>query len=549
MPRTLSFSLFQALLLVLTACSDGSDSSPDPGPVPLGTEVTVSAGPLVGRDSERADTWEWLGIPFAAPPVDDLRWKAPRPATAWSEPRPAHGFAPPCPQYDFFDRYIGEEDCLYLNVWRPRSQARDLPVFLWIHGGSNRWGAADWPVFDGARLAEQADIVVVTIQYRLGALGWLYYPPLQVGDASDDSGNFGTLDIIASLQWVQDNIESFGGDPDLVTAAGESAGGANVLTLMLSERARGLFHQAVVQSAGGSINSTADAIAGSEQLLENLMAAEGMPPGAQPAGGAGAYLRGKSAREIVDANPGVPHVLADGHVIPEAGFDLFDSGDFPGKVPLLIGTNKDEYKLYTNPVGYNALPDASPELRDAVGRYLSDLWRVEGADSIATRLRALDDFPDIYVYRFNWGSPDEEGNSPLPVPFGPTGGAHHGAELPFMFGNWDTFLIDEYKDLLYNDGNLESRRTMAAVMVDYWGSFIRRGHPNGGSLPAWSPWSNTEGDFKAIVLDVNYTDDQPAIGEDFEAWTVESVFDTVYDEVNEPLLSELLPYLEGAFLE
>ena len=509
MLRITSIALLASVLSFLAACSDGSDSSRAQPLPPLGVEVTLTSGPVIGQDSERVSAWEWLGVPFAAPPTGELRWKAPRPAVEWMENRQAQAFAPACPQIDFFGGYIGEEDCLYLNIWRPRTQERNLPVFLWIHGGSNRWGAADWPVYHGARLAKQANIVVVTIQYRLGPLGWLYYPPLQDGDANDNSGNFGTLDIIASLQWVQDSVELFGGDPENVTAGGESAGGADVLAMMLSEQ-------------------------------------EGQTPQSFSNAETAGYLRGKTAEEIIQANPGMPTNLGDGHVLPVAGADLFDSGNFPGKVPLLIGTNKDEYKLYTNPVGYNALPDASPELRDAVGRYRSDLWRVNGADSIATRLRALDDFPDIYVYRFNWGSPDADGNSPLPYPFGPTGGAHHGAELPFMFGNWDSFLIDEYKDLLYNEDNRESRKTMASVMVDYWGSFIRQGDPNGGSLPPWSPWSNAEGEPKAIVLDVNYADNQPAIGEDFAVWTVETVFEAVQANVSEPLLSELMPYLDGS---
>ncbi len=536
------------LLLLLGACSDGGDSRPGEPPLPaLGATVQLVDGPLVGRDSERAAAWEWLGIPYAAAPLGELRWKAPRPAPAWSDPREALELASPCPQFDFFGAYIGAEDCLYLNVWRPRSQARGLPVFLWVHGGSNRWGSADWPVYDGARLAEQANIVVVTIQYRLGPLGWLFYPPLQDGDADDNSGNFGTLDIIAGLRWVQDNIAVFGGDPGNVTAAGESAGGANVLSLLLAGQARGLFHQAVVQSAGAWLTGTSSGAELATSLVDNLMALEGVTPEPLAEAELAAYLRNKSAEEIIRANPDAlapTSAFADGHLLPAAGFDLFDSGDFPNKVPLLIGTNRDEFKLYTNPIGYNLLPDASAELREVVGRYVSDLWRATGADGIATRLRALDDYPAIYVYRFNWGSPDAGGNSPLPGDLGATGGAHHGAELPFMFGNWDRFLIDEFGALLYNDTNAASRETMAAVMVDYWGSFIRQGDPNGGNLPAWAPWSNQPGEFRAIVLDVNYADNQPAIGEDDESWTVDRVLEDARSNVSEPLLSELLPYLE-----
>jgi para-nitrobenzyl esterase len=305
-----------------------------------------------------------------------------------------------------------------------------------------------------------------------------------------------------------------------------------------------LFHKAVVQSAGGSVTDTADGVRAAGELLDSLMALEGMTPDPMTDAELAGYLRGKSAEEIIRSNPGTPAIFGDGHVLPAAGYNLFESGDFPNRVPLMIGTNKDEFKLYTNPVGYNLLPDASAELRELVGRYVSDLWRVTGADSIAATLRNLDDYPNIYVYRFNWGSPDANGNSPLPFPFGPTAGAHHGAELPFMFGNWDTFLIDEYKDILYNDDNAASREAMASVMVDYWGSFIRQGNPNGGNLPAWPPWSNAEGAVKAIVLDIDYVDNSPAITEDFERWTVSSVLADVEANVEEPLLSQLMPYLQ-----
>ncbi len=531
---------------LLAACSDGNSPKAvvGPAPVPLEESVTLSAGPILGQASTRADSWEWLGVPFAAAPVGELRWKAPREVVPWTETLAVQALAPECPQFDFFGAYVGDEDCLYLNVWRPRSQQRDLPVMVWIHGGSNISGSANWPVFNGARLAAAANIVVVTVQYRLGPLGWLYYGPLQDGDSNDNSGNFGTLDLIAGLRWVQDNITDFGGDPYAVTVAGESAGGADILSLMLSQQAIGLFQRAIVQSAGGRVTSTADAASAAARLVDELMALEGVTEQALTDAELAAYLRGKSAREIISNNPGTPAIFGDDHVIPAAGFELFASGDFPGKVPLLIGTNKDEFKIFTNPLGYNVMPDASEELRAVAGRYVSDLWRVVAADDIATELRALDDYPDIYVYRFNWGSPDAGGNSPLPGIFGQTGGAFHGAEMPFMFGNWDTFLVEEYKDLLFTEDNVASRQTMSAVMVDYWGSFVRQGDPNGGNQPPWSPWSNAASGFKAIVLDVNYDDNQPLIGEDYSVWTAESVLAEVQANVDEPLLSELMPWLE-----
>jgi para-nitrobenzyl esterase len=536
-------------LLLLAACSDNDNNGPAVDPTPpipdLGAEVTLGGGAIVGQDSERAATWEWLGIPYAAPPVGELRWKAPRDVADWEDALETRAFGADCPQIDFFGLYVGEEDCLTLNVWRPQNQERDLPVMAWIHGGSNDFTATSWPVYNGARLAEQANIVVVSIEYRQGLLGWLYYPPLQDGDgetqADDNSGNFGTLDIIKGMQWIQDNIGVFGGDPGMVTLAGSSAGAANVLSLMLSERANGLFHRAILQSPGRQVVSTDSSTTAASRLLDNLTALQGVTPDALSDAERARYLRDASAEDIIVNSPvSTPAILGDGHVLPVAGHDLFGTGEFPGKVPLLLGTNKDEFKIWTNPLGLNAFPDASNELRAALGRHVSDLWRAQNVDEFATRLRSLDDFPDIYVYRFNWGSPDEDGNSPLPFPFGATGGALHFGELPFMLGNYDTFLVDELSGLFYTEDNAASREAISTVMVDYWGSFIRQGDPNGGSQPAWAPWSNTEGEPRAITLDINYADNSPDISEDFEAWTVAGVLARVYAEVEEPLLSELL---------
>lgn len=535
-----------AILCQLSACADNNNNNAAPI---LSESVSLQSGAITGQVSSRAASWEWLGIPYAQAPVGELRWRAPVPEDAREQTLDASAFAPMCPQFDFFGAYVGDEDCLYLNVWRPQNQQRDLPVFFWIHGGGNTSGSTSEAMYDGARLAAAANIVVVTIQYRLGPLGWLYYGPLQDGDANDNSGNFGTLDIIAALAWVQDNINDFGGNPDDVTAAGESAGGANVLSLMLSEQTSGMFHKAIVQSAGGRITPTATAANAASELVDELMALEGLTSKPFTNTEMATYLRGKSAEALIRARAegGIQTgaIYGDDTVIPAAGYQLFDNGDFPNKVPLLIGTNQDEYKLYTNPIGYNVLPLASDELRDAVGRYASDLWRVNGADSIATRLRALDDYPAIYVYRFNWGSPDEDGNSPLPGNFGATGGAHHAAELPFMFGNPDSFILNDFKDLLYDEANKASRETIAQVMTTYWGNFIRQSDPNGDNQPSWSPWSNSDGDFRAIVLDVNYADKLPKITEDYTVWTTQRVLDLIDAKVAEPLRSELLPYLES----
>lgn len=547
---------FTRILLItstfaLAACSDNNNNnnhSSEPE-VALGTSVTTASGPIEGIDSERAQSWNFLGIPYAAAPVGDLRWKAPRPVTSWSDTLSTKALPDFCPQFLYFsNQFAGDEDCLYLNVYRPRTQERDLPVFVWIHGGGNNNGdtGQETPAYDGARLAERGNMVVVTVQYRLGALGWLYLPALHGDNELDNSGNFGTLDIIESLKWVQANAAAFGGDTENVTIAGESAGAANVLTLIISEQASGLFHKAVIQSLGGNVNSTDTAFAQSQALIDDLMAFEGVPDEQLSNEELAAYLRSLDPQLLLGlANASA--IIGDGVVIPVEGYELLETGNFPNKTPVLLGTNKDEQKLYTNPLGFNAYPDGPEELRNAVGRYLSDAWRVAGADNLATRLAGLDDMPQVYVYRFNWGSTDENGNSPLPANFGDTGGAFHSSEISFMMGNEDVFIFPAYTSIFFYDENAASRTTMSEVMVSYWSNFAYRGDPNGNSLPIWEPWSNAPAGPKAVTLDVSYADNSPRVEPDPTVYTEETVYAAARANLEGDILAEVLRLLDARF--
>ena len=545
----LTRSFFVTITLLLTACSDGNSNDSVTAPTPLGTAVVIDSGPIEGADSGRAASWKYLGIPYAAPPVDKLRWRAPQPVEPWSETRPAQALPDFCPQFLYFsNEYSGNEDCLYLNVYRPRSQERDLPVFVWYHGGGNNNGdtGQEFPVYDGARLAERGNLVVVTVQYRLGALGWLLSAALQGDDPLDNSGNYGTLDIIESLKWVQANAVAFGGDPNNVTIAGESAGAANVLTLVISEQAAGLFHKGVIQSLGGNVNSADRALQQAATLVDDLLALEGAPERPLTMEETAAYLRSVDPQSLL-AIANTSEIIGDGLVIPAEGYDLISTGEFPNKTPLLLGTNKDEQKLYTNPLGFNAYPDGPEELRAAVGRYLSDAWRVTGADELATRLRDIDDMPEIYVYRFNWGSTDEYGDSPWPGNFGDTAGAFHSSEISFMMANEDIFIFPAYTSIFFNEDNATSRTTMSEVMVSYWSNFARSADPNGNSLPIWEPWSNAADGFKAVTLDVSYADNSPRVEFDRTVYTEESVYRDARANLEGDILAEVLHRLDDWF--
>ncbi len=544
-----------ALVALLTGCDPfgGSCCSfnlpplpPEPEPEPLGLSVTTDSGPIQGIDSERAAAWTYLGVPFAAPPVDELRWKGPKPVEPWTETRLAQELPNFCPQFLYFsNEFAGSEDCLYLNVFRPQTQERDLPIFVWIHGGGNNNGdtGQETPAYDGARLAERGNMVVVTVQYRLGALGWLLHPAFATDSTLDSSGNYGTADLIAALEWVQDNADAFGGDARNVTIAGESAGAANVLSLVISYRTSRLFQKGIIQSLGGRVTDRDVALAQSDALLDDLVAFSGVPEEPQTDEEIAAFLRGFDAETILTlAN--TSQIIGDGELIPEGGFDLLSTGTFGNYVPLLLGTNRDEYKLYTNPLGFNEYPDGPPELQEAVGRYLSDAWRVTGADDLATTLRNVEIQPDIYVYRFAWGSPDENGDSPLPGNFGETGGAFHSAEISFMMGNEDVFIFPDFGPFFYTNNNEASRMTMADIMVNYWSSFAWSSDPNGNSLPTWEPWVNGDGAFKAVVLDVSNADDSVKVDPDPTVLTEEEVYASANANLEGDILAEVIRRLD-----
>jgi len=349
---------------------------------------TPAAGPVVGFTSAYG-AHAWLGIPYAAPPVGALRWRAPRPAPVWESERAALAHGPACaqlgsalggPEGVAADEPGGSEDCLYLDVYAPRMAphelprgARRLPVMVWIHGGSNVSGSNAF--YDGGRLAEEQGVVVVVVNYRLGPMGWLRHAALREGaSAAEASGNFGTLDTIRALEWVRDDIAAFGGDPGRVTVFGESAGGQNVYALLLSPLARGLFQRAIVESGGlwmatpenaeNAVDDTppGDASSSNEVLMrlvqrdglaDDRAAARALLAGWSPARTA-RYMRSLSAARWLQAYEvdgqsrlsDMPKVFRDGVVLPsEAPMESFAAGRF-AHVPLIVGTNRDENKLF-----------------------------------------------------------------------------------------------------------------------------------------------------------------------------------------------------------
>ncbi|MHC3473588.1 carboxylesterase/lipase family protein [Streptomyces sp. 7R007] len=446
-----------------------------------GSRMRVRGG---GADAPRARTaagrllGEWdgsvavfRGIPFAAPPVGDLRWRPPRPAASWDGERRAYDFGPaplqPQPPADsvmyrtnFADRrsLVMSEDCLYLNVWTPDpAPGTGLPVMVWIHGGGNRYGYGHQDIHDGRALAGRG-LVVVTLNHRLGALGFLAHPELAAEDELGASGNYGLLDLVAALTWVRENIAAFGGDPDRVTLAGNSAGAVHICHLMAAEASRPLFRAALGQSASGVGRAEGPLPSQEDARQQGVAYADGF--GGRDIGA----LRYVSGVELIVRGHFGP--VVDGRVLTEPTDDVFAAGR-QHAVPLLVGTNADEGSVYARP-GEDAR---------AVGnaRFVRPVWHW------ARTHRTTSGAP-TWMYRFTR-------RPPLP-PGLPDLGVYHTAELPYVLDN-----LAQRPDWPWRDTD----HSLATVMADTWARFVATGDPAGGPLPPW-PQFTGPGESPALVF-------------------------------------------------
>jgi para-nitrobenzyl esterase len=499
----------------------------------------IAQGEVVGfRSAHGAHVYR--ALPFALPPVGALRWRAPRPAAAWSGVREALTPSPLCAQpkarenQPEFAGVLGQEDCLYLDVYAPAMSAAEaarsrLPVMLWIHGGGNLVsGAAQ---IDASRLAAEQRVIVVATNYRLGPFGWFSHPALAGADpgssAEDRSGNYGTLDLIQALRWVNTNAASFGGDRGKVTVFGVSAGGGNVLSLLLAPSARGLFQRAISQSAPIYSYSLEQAqayaedgglAASSAEVLARLLVAAGraedraaakVEARRSPAAMSAEFLRLQTPEALLrallvprargdDRPPEFAAVLRDGIVVPAgAPFEQFARGDYH-RVPLMIGTNRDEMKVFM--IGNPELTEQSrmgPRVRDedfyaVLAEYRSEAWRAGTVHVIAPLLSKRGE--RVYAYRFDW---DEQPRL-LARDLSMMLGASHALEVPFVFGIFNRSGRARFAFTEYNE---PGREQLSAVMRDYWTEFAARGAPGRGRkghLPEWKPWSERD---KFMVLD------------------------------------------------
>jgi para-nitrobenzyl esterase len=513
------------------------------------TERSTTSGMVVGTGTANG-AHEWLGIPYAAPPVGDLRWKAPAPAAGWTGGWLALEAGSVCTQVadllsdapdELYGTPMGSEDCLYMNIWAPPFSAGSvptggdrLPVMVWIHGGGNSIG--DGGSYDGQFLAQMYNVILISFNYRLGPFGWFTHPALATGDALDDSGNWGNLDAVRVLDWVQGNIENFGGNPGNVTVFGESAGSRDTLAMMISPQATGKFHRAVAESGG--VSTTEVAVGwnyiedgghsrSSREVINSLLVADGAAldrdaaiayQNAMTDEQIAAYLYGKSNYEIMNMYDGGyggmiswPHMFKDGTVFPTADpLTLFQDIATYNEVPLMIGSNRDESKLFMvlDPTFVNfvaGLPAGAkdPAYYTLYSQYTTDAMKATSVDQIASTLSQTTGQPGVWAYRFDW---DEEPVI-VGVDMGFLLGAGHGLEIAFVFFDFNQFLAPAFAPMIYTPANLAGRLELGGSMSSYWAEFAYNGDPGRGRTGtevAWTAWDSSapEND-KFIIFDTS----------------------------------------------
>jgi para-nitrobenzyl esterase len=463
---------------------------------------------------------EFLGIPYAAPPVGALRWQPPQPAASWSGVRDATQFAPHCPQVAGpFGEASTSEDCLYLNVFTP-SGGGFHPVMVWIHGGALVTGESN--DYDPTQLVEDG-VTVVTINYRLGALGFLAHPAL--ADANGQSGDYGLEDQQAALRWVQRNIASFGGDPRNVTIFGESAGGLSVLSQVASPQAKGLFEKAIAES--GSYNLTQTSLASAETAGEAFATEAGC------ASQTAACLRSLPVSTILadqDASGYTPNINSE--VLPQSLGTAFATGDF-NRVPIINGTNHDEWRLFValselegNPVtaaNYQAMISSTLGVPATVAAVIAAEYPLIAYPSPSVALGALgtdaifacpalsidqsvSKFVPTFAYEFNDENAPENFLPPVSFPYG----AAHATEIQYLMA---------LPTAAFPGTLTPQQQQLAATMKGYWTNFAKRGFPASSGTPFWPLFNSLTQPMQSLIPPTPQTETDFATTHKCAFWT------------------------------
>lgn len=575
-----AISLFLPMLCAHAANGHENGNAAEAGSNGVGSTVrSIEYGRIEGSDnSASSSTLAWKGIPYAKPPVGELRWRAPVDPERWPGILSTKQFGNACSQYGRIygpganNRYdetigttlnqaVGSEDCLYLNVWRPATGKPKLPVIVFFHGGSNVSGYTADPMYEGSNLARTANAVVVTVNFRLGILGFINLPQLKTGTDSDtDSGNFAILDSIKALQFIQRNIDRFGGDPDNVTIMGESAGAVNVYALLtspkLTQNNRKLFHRVVPMSGGLSLASTlpqgtiptmspaATYLAQGNALLHNLLIADGKATdtataeayvASQTPQQIAAYLRSKSPSALFTtlltrlALSGLAGSgpIPDGSVVASNPIESIGAGNYV-RVPVLAGNTRDEGKLFPSFLSLvSGIPGSARIVTDAQlfsnhfnykpeapAQTTVEEWIAPGYLPVNKPVTGFTARAEQFNQIFFLASRDNILNAlkakqpdvwyyrfdwdEQPAPWNDIYGAAHLFDLPFAFGNFGPSLM---ANIMNTTANRPGRLALSDAMMRSIGSFARQGDPNNAALGVyWPTWP------KKLIFDATPTE-------------------------------------------
>ena len=486
-------------------------------------ELMVATSSGIASGIKNHGVISWNNIPYAKPPVEELRWKAPRDFKSDSliqdskqitycvqEPSGLGGA-------DGETLVVGSEDCLYLDIKAPKKVDKPLPIMFWIHGGGNTTGRKD--IYDFSKMVKDHQVIVVTINYRLGPLGWFTHPEIQGNqDGIDKTSNFGTLDIIHALKWVNNNISNFGGDKNNVTIFGESAGGHNVLSLLVSPLAKGLFHKAISQSGyttsisaqkayKQSEYSDTSANTSSEFVRKTLSKFDNKPTNIRE------MLLALSAEDIYQeyigkSNLNIPLLTDDGIVIPQIGLkNALSKEEYVQDLPFIAGSNRDEVKLWLGSATYfvelkysflgNIFNVPRVKLKDkdafeAFNYYRSNAWQIRGVDEPLSALKSAG-LNNLYAYRYDW----DDHRKYLIGNFQELIGAAHATEIPLLTGN--NKLVGDYGFFIYPKG--PSKRFTSKNMMKFWTHFAKTGSPGSSSNGIkWNSYFN-EGKKSYLIID------------------------------------------------
>ena len=466
----------------------------------------TSKGKVTGRKNKAGTALIWYGIPYGANTGGRNRWRAPQPVKSWTGIRSARNKKKKAVSADG-DSYKGTENCLYVNVYRPYSKKKHLPVMVYLHGGNNNSGTAN---INFSKLAVKADAVIVTVSFRLGAFGFLSHPALQEGTAEENSGNFALLDIRQALCWVRDEIGSFGGDAGNVTLSGFSAGARDTLMCMISPVMRGLFHKAILLSGGMTVSSPEEGRISAEKKLASILVKRGEYAKKSEAL---AYIRASSlqtirelfyhltTREVAQMYKkfnlrmeDFPQGFTDGVVLPEDGFSVIPRGMY-NRVPVILGSEATEFSSFAwkddSFFSYNPGFDPLDLLAKGI-RYGSQLQSSYNVEHTAQILTSDTGHQSVYAFRFCWGTKASVTNSF----YSKYVGAYHGAGRDFLQGVYPD--KQDYSPGAISAKNKKGRKALTVQMQKYIKNFLRKGNPNGGSLIRWKVWNDVAGSKKIM---------------------------------------------------